>query len=99
MILSNRQYPTLKLFFDTPEGLSIEEAQRYDQRPFRSMLYRKYVRYFPSVKRFRITADGRNAYLQFLATDILRKNSFGPLTSYFDPSAYRGLKIVTRAAA
>jgi hypothetical protein len=100
--LSNRQYPMLQTFIgmkDT-EFMSIAEAQRYDQRPFRSMLMQGWVAYRPA-RGFHITAKGRAAWTEFGTTDIARKNPSLPLTAYFDPTAY-GLKVVakkSRAAA
>jgi hypothetical protein len=67
--------------------MSIEEAQRFDQRPFRSMLIQGWAAYRPG-RGFHVTREGKEAMLEFLQTDILRKNPTGPLTSYFDPSAH-----------
>lgn len=82
----------LKTLFDSGSDyyMSIEEAQRFDQRPFRSMLIRGWCAYRAG-RGFHITREGKQAMLEFLATDILRKNPSLPLTAYFDPTAY-GLK-------
>jgi hypothetical protein len=90
--LSNRQYPMLRTFADEREGfyMSIHDAQYYDQRPFRSMLIRRWIVYRAS-KGFHITREGRAAWREFQATEIARKNPTLPLTAYFDPGAY-GLK-------
>ena len=87
--LSARQYPMLKMFVEMPIGkaMKIEEAQMWDQRPFRSMLIRKWVVYIPG-RGFSVTKAGREAYRRFLSTDIARKNQNLPLTAYFDPTAY-----------
>jgi hypothetical protein len=87
--LSNRGYPMLKTFADENANFSmtIDQAQHYDQRPFRSMLMRGWIAYKPG-KGFILTKDGRRAWEQFLSTDIGRKNWEAPLTAYFDPNAY-----------
>lgn len=87
--LSNRQYPMLKMFYDLGRGfMGIEDAAKWDQRPFRSMLIRRWVAFRPG-HGFHITDDGKSALHEFLGTDIARKNSSLPLTAYFDPSVYR----------
>jgi hypothetical protein len=88
--LSNRQYPLLETFA-TGVYMSIEDAQLFDQRPFRSMLIRKWVAYKPG-RGFHITTEGRAAREEFLHTDIGRKDPSLPLTAYFDPTAY-GLRV------
>lgn len=87
--LSNRQYPMLLALHDlgTDHFMTIEEAQRFDQRPFRSMLVRRWCAYRPG-RGFHITKEGRAALEEFLTTDITRKNPAAPLTAYFDPTAY-----------
>jgi len=94
--LSNRQYPMLKAFADMALGefMSIEAAKAFDQRPFRSMLIQQWVAFTPR-HGFHITKKGREAYREFLMTDIARKNPLAPLTAYFDAAAY-GLKLVER---
>ena len=90
--LSNRQYPMLRTFALGGQDyhMRIHEAQKYDQRPFRSMLVRRWIAYRPS-RGFHITRDGRDAFIEFESTEIWRKNPALPLTAYFDPTAY-GLK-------
>lgn len=87
--LSCRQYPMLSAFAEkaTDFAMPIDDARRFDQRPFRSMLIRKWVAYKRG-RGFVITAEGREAWREFHATDIVRKNPALPLTSYFDPTAY-----------
>ena len=87
--LSNRQYPLLRTFYDMGplQYMSIEDAQAFDQRPFRSMLIREWVSYKPK-HGFHITKKGRAAYIEFQDTSIERQNKSLPLTSYFDPTAY-----------
>ncbi len=84
--LSNRQYPMLEIFA-SGVFMRIEEAQLFDQRPFRSMLIRKWIAYKPG-RGFHITPEGRKAHEEFHHTEIARKNPLLPLTRYFDPTAY-----------
>jgi len=88
--LSNRGYPMLKEFIHRgPEHvMKIDEAQHYDQRPFRSMLMRKWIEYSPKAKGFRITKLGRDAWHEFNQTDIGRIDFHAPLTAVFDAAAY-----------
>jgi len=67
--------------------MTIREAQKYDQRPFRSMLVRQWIVYAGGG--FHITREGKEAFIEFESTEILRKNPALPLTRYFDPSAYK----------
>jgi hypothetical protein len=67
--------------------MPIEDAQKFDQRPFRSMLIHRWAVY-KSGKGFHITPEGVAAMEEFETTDILRKNPTLPLTAYFDPTAY-----------
>ena len=94
MILSNRTYPMLRMFATEPADyvMSYETAQQFDQRPFRSMLYRQYITYVPQKNGFRITPVGRKAWTDFEMTEIVRKNIHGPLTAFFDPANYRRRK-------
>jgi hypothetical protein len=89
--LSNRQYPMLKTFIDggVHFHMSIDDAMAYDQRPFRSMLMRRWVRYRRDRGGFVITREGREAWDTFQTTGIFRKNRDLPLTAFFDPVAYR----------
>lgn len=86
--LSARQHPMLKMFATGGKGYMMTEegARQFDQRPFRSMLVHKWIEYVPD-KGFRITEKGREAWMEFETTSILRKSFLGPLTSYFDPLA------------
>jgi hypothetical protein len=90
--LSNRQFPMLRTFIEAGRGfyMRVEEARKYDQRPFRSMLIQEWVAYTPG-RGFHVTGKGRDAWEEFQATEIWRKNPTLPLTRYFDPTAY-GLK-------
>jgi hypothetical protein len=90
--LSNLQFPMLRTFVESGSGfyMRIDEAQRYDQRPFRSMLIREWIAYTPG-RGFHITRKGRDAWDEFQQTEIWRKNPDSPLTAFFDPDAY-GLK-------
>lgn len=84
--LSNRQYPMLLALHDT-DYMSLDEAQAFDQRPFRSMLIRRWAAYRPG-RGFHVTREGRAALQEFLQTDITRKDPSMPLTAYFDSTAY-----------
>lgn len=88
--LSNRQYPMLRTFATAPAGqyMTIEEAQVFDQRPFRSMLVHKWIAYKPGAG-FHITRAGRDAWHEFEMTEIFRANPLAPLTSLFDPADYK----------
>jgi hypothetical protein len=97
--LSNLQYPMLKALFgdgDHIDYMTIEEAQKFDQRPFRSMLIRRWCVYKPG-RGFHITKEGKQAVYEFEGTDITRKHPELPLTSYFDATAY-GLTTPKRRA-
>jgi hypothetical protein len=99
--LSKRQFAMLQMFSsETDAYMSIEEAQRFDQRPFRSMLLQGWVAYRGG-RGFHITKEGKAAWAEFHEADIARKRWNMPLTAYFDPKAY-GLPVVakrTRGAA
>jgi hypothetical protein len=84
--LSNRQYPMLEIF-SSGVYMRIEEAQIFDQRPFRSMLIRGWIAYKPG-RGFHITAEGRKAHEEFHHTEINRKDPTLPLTKFFDPTAH-----------
>lgn len=94
--LSNRQYPMLQMFVDMKDDqyMTEEQAKHWDQRPFRSMLIRKWVSYRPG-HGFYATKDGREAMKEFLSTDIARQDYGAPLTAYFDAKAY-GLRRTAR---
>jgi hypothetical protein len=96
--LSNRQFPMLGIFAHEKDDyrMSIEEAQAFDQRPFRSMLIQEWIVYKRG-QGFAITKAGREAWYEFHQTDIARKNPHAPLTSYFDPTAY-GLRAPAKKA-
>ncbi len=89
LTLSPRQYPMLKILCDNGSNsyMSIEEAQSFDQRPFRSMLIRKWAAFRPG-RGFHVTQEGKAAMHEFLTTEIVRQNPMLPLTAYFDPTAY-----------
>ena len=90
--LSTLQYNMLRMFAseDNTFHMSIVNAQKFDQRPFRSMLLQEWVAYRPG-RGFHITRKGRDAYVDFQDHDITRKNPDLPLTSYFDMEHY-GIK-------
>lgn len=84
--LSNRQLAMLE-GLAAVDHMTIDEAQAWDQRAFKSMLQREYAAYVPR-RGFVLTPTGKNARQDFYSVDILRKDNTRPLTSYFDPSAY-----------
>jgi hypothetical protein len=84
--LSNRQYPMLRAFMEV-HYMSLSEAQKWDQRPFRSMLIREWVAYRPG-HGFHVTRAGRDAWNEFQNTVIFRQDPNRPLTRYFDPAFY-----------
>jgi hypothetical protein len=96
ILLSNRQYPMMQAFLDGGLNfyMDIIEAHRYDQRPFRSMLIRKWIAYKPG-RGFYLTREGRDAWRDYHGTEIMRKNPTLPLTSYFDATAY-GLHVTRK---
>jgi hypothetical protein len=98
--LSNRQYPMLAMFYEGGDGftMTIGQAKQWDQRPFRSMLIQQWITYRPGTQVFHITKKGREAYREFLHTDIARKNANLPITAYFDPDAYKPRLVKGRAA-
>jgi len=87
--LSNRQWPMLKMLYDNGSDhyMTIEDAQQFDQRPFRRMLIQGWCAFRPG-RGFHITKAGKAAMYEFQSTDIVRKNPAQPLTAYFDPTAY-----------
>jgi hypothetical protein len=86
--LTNRTHPMLRTFIELGSGyMNIEDAQAYDQRPFRAMLVRRWIAYRPG-RGFHITREGREAYRNFVSTEIWRKDPTRPLTRYFDATAY-----------
>lgn len=83
--LSNRGY-TMLMVFATENSyyrMTIEQAGQFDQRAFRSMLMREYVVWDRVNKGFRLTSIGRDAFVKFQETDILRKVASLDLTAYF----------------
>lgn len=86
--LSNRQFPLMQSFANNGSAyVSIHECQKWDQRPFRSLLVHEWISYTPG-KGFRLTAAGREAWREFRETEIWRKNPDAPLTALFDPAAF-----------
>jgi hypothetical protein len=84
MTLSPRQYPLLKLFCKRGENvfMKIDEAATLDQRPFRSLLMRGWIKWEPNYG-FTVTGDGRDAMHAFNHTSIERANAGAPLCAYF----------------
>lgn len=81
---SKRQYAMLQTFCDMrpSEYMSINDAMHWDQRPFRSMLLRKWVVYKHNLG-FCATKAGREAMQEFLHFDNARQNPHLPLTATF----------------
>jgi hypothetical protein len=79
----------LQTFMDmgSRHHMRIEEAQAFDQRPFRSMLIQQWIEFIPA-RGFRITQKGIDAWNEFQNTSIARKDPSRPLTRFFDPDAY-----------
>lgn len=97
--LSELQYPMLQHFVDKGYGtyhMSVEEAQTFDQRPFRSLLIRKWVSY--NRRGFFLTKDGARAWNEFHTRSIIRKDPSMPLTAYFDAKHY-GLHVIRKRSA
>jgi hypothetical protein len=94
--LSGLQFAMLETIA-TGVYMTVEDAQLFDQRPFRSMLIQQWCAYRPG-RGFHITPEGKRARDEFLHTDIARKNPLLPLTAYFDPTAY-GLKVPSKKAS
>jgi hypothetical protein len=67
--------------------LRAEEAVKYDQRPFGTMIHRQWIKYIPK-KGFVITHEGRAAWEDFNAGNIFRHDTNRPLSHYFDPTLY-----------
>lgn len=88
---SGRQLKMLQMFADNGiDGyISFIDAHGFDQRPFRSMLIRKWIAYRPS-RGFHITKEGKAALYQLEQADITRNRNTitKPLTRYFDYVAY-----------
>jgi hypothetical protein len=83
--------------------MNIADAGVFDQRPFRSMLMRQYVVWDRRPNNhgkvgFKLTADGRQAFLDFETTNILRRVASMQLTSYFQVPR-SALQLVKRAAS
>lgn len=103
--LSNRTHPMLELFATQRSNwyMPLATARAYDQRPFRSMMVHGWIAFDRSLGDeggFRITDEGKQAWTDYISTDILRSESQAsrPLTAYFDAKAY-GLRVVKRKTA
>lgn len=87
--LSDLGFPMLQALNRMKGGvMTVEEAQAFDQRPFRSMLIRGYVSYSRKEGGFYLTEAGQKAWLDFNSRDITRKNPHLPLTAFFDAAAF-----------
>lgn len=87
--LSKRQYSMLHSFIDNGGTyMTMTEARAFDQRPFRSMLIQQWI-IFIAGKGFKISPEGKKAWLEFQTCDIARKNQSAPLTAYFNPDVYK----------
>ena len=88
---SGRLYQMMSALYDNgvEGGMPIEDAQRFDQRPFRSALIRGWATYRSNgVRGFHITKEGKEAMEDFHTINILRADPKRPLTSYFEPTQY-----------
>ena len=87
--LSDLGFPMLYALTQLKGGfMPFEEAQTYDQRPFRTMLMRGYVAWSRKERGFYLTDIGSEAWSKFNSRDIARKNPHMPLTAFFDAAAY-----------
>lgn len=86
--LSKRQYSLLEMFVEGALRLNIPSAQHFDQRPFRSLLVRRWIVYSRNHGGFHVTREGRQAWDEFRHADIQRRDPTGPLTRFFDPTQY-----------
>jgi hypothetical protein len=88
---SGRQLKMLEMFADNGlDGyISYIDAHAFDQRPFRSMLIRRWISYRPG-RGFHITREGRDALYHLRDARITRNEHMitHPLTKYFDSIAY-----------
>lgn len=100
--LSTLQHVLLRTFAEASPGyhMTYHEAQRYDQRPYRSALIRGYIVYRPG-RGFHLTRAGRAAWEEFQSTEIWRKNPHQPLTEWFEQrfSAAQRTPFMVRGAA
>jgi len=80
--LSNRQFSIIEELAAT-NYVPLERAAQIHQRAFGSLLQRGYVAYKHG-RGFYLTQDGRDARVEFLETDIYRKNPTLPLAKFVD---------------
>ncbi len=83
--LSRRQYALLCLFIDEGEKYyaSVEDAKRYDQRPFRSALIQEWIGYHHG-RGFFITQKGRDSHADYGKREwAIRAHQDMPLCEYF----------------
>lgn len=78
--------------------MPLAEARRYKQTVFRAVLVPKWIAFHRDLGEeggFRITDAGKQAWTDYITTDILRSESQAsrPLTAYFDAKAY-GLRVI-----
>lgn len=88
IVLSNLQLALLEIAAHA-DHISIEQAQHFSQVTFGSALREKnkWLAYRPG-RGFVLTKKGRAARAGMYEADITRKNVNGPLTRFFDPTAY-----------
>ena len=88
MTLSERGWAMIEMF-SAHKYISFEDAHLLDQRPFRSMLIRKYIAFKPG-RGFHITKEGEDALYRWYHTVVdQRKDTLAPLTKTFNPQDYR----------
>ena len=85
--LSTLQFNLLRIFA-RGVAMSVDKARLYDQRPFRSLLMRKWISYDRRQGGFAITAAGQDAWHDFWHHTVKRRHPSLKLTSYFDASSY-----------
>jgi|SRR5215467_8281723 len=89
--LSSLGYNMLKLFAlrERAYRMPLDIAQKYDQRPFGSMLCRGYIKYDLKLHGFALTDKGYDAYREFETRGILRHIISTRMTHYFEPPSPR----------
>jgi hypothetical protein len=96
--LSNRQFPMLKTFVAAGDRffMSVDDAAKFDQRPFRSMLIREWVAYRPG-KGFHLTRAGRDAVDGIPRHRHLAEESVAPADELFRSEGLRAGPAARRA--
>jgi len=97
------QFYMLRMFVEAGATtfMTIEEAQVWDQRPFRSMLIQRWIAHKPG-RGFHVTKEGLKAWRDFQegeqAMQRRKESQHLPLTAYFD-MATGGPRVVAKRSA